>query len=233
MTNESKSTSNEVNALCTDLLGLTTAETKSNNTSDDVFGCFFSSPPASNANGSATITTTDQKSQNATIATAPASNQTKQGTQTSLAQEEQDFFNQIPTEKEKTKLTNDSILALYSQTPTINQFNPLATNQTYPPQMMMNNIQTGGNGMFNAGPVPMQYANPLNSFNMMQPPTAMMGNPQQPPLQQQPQQPFMGNHINLDMQSSGQPTNPQSAAFNTLGYPMSTIQPFPQQRIPQ
>lgn len=182
MTNEPKAPTSEVNALCTDLLGLTTSETKAS-ASDDVFGCFFSSPPIANANGSTTVT--DQKTQAATL----ASNQTKQGTQLSLAQEEQDFFNQIPTEKEKAKLTNDSILALYSQTPTMNQFNPLSTNPIYPSQMMINNMPAGGNPMFNSGAVPMQYANPINSFSMYNS-TAIIGNQQK---QQQPQQPFMGN----------------------------------------
>lgn len=35
----------------------------------------------------------------------------------SLAKEEQDFFNQVPTEKEKTKMTKDSIMALYGSAP--------------------------------------------------------------------------------------------------------------------
>lgn len=37
-----------------------------------------------------------------------------------LAKEEQDFFNQVPTEKEKTKMTKDSIMALYGTTPATN-----------------------------------------------------------------------------------------------------------------
>lgn len=45
----------------------------------------------------------------------------------SLAKEEQDFFNQVPTEKEKTKMTKDSIMALYATAPNPNtilgQFN--------------------------------------------------------------------------------------------------------------
>lgn len=214
---EPKAPPTEVNALCTDLLGLSTGDAKSAASDNDVFGCFFSSPPVTNASA---LTT-----EAAAAPAAPATpNQTSPGSNASLAQEEQDFFNQVPAEKEKTKLTNDSILALYSQAPAMNQFNTLATNPAFPPQMM-----GGGNPLFNAGAVPMQFASPINSFNMMQP-TALVGQ-QQP--QQQPQQPFMGNHINFDMPAAGPPANAQPNAFSTLGYPMSTIQPFPQQRIPQ
>ena len=93
---------------------------------------------------------------------------------TSLAQEEQDFFNQIPTEKEKAKMTKDSILALYGQAPTIGQFQTNfsaatvpANNHQYVPQVMPQNAGFGAIG------APLQFG---NAFGMPgQPAVQQMG----------------------------------------------------------
>lgn len=96
-----------------DLLGLDTTkpETKSSN-NDDIFSSFFSAPQEKPVE-------------------APKPEQPKNDLKT----EEENFFKQAaPTEKEKSKLTKDSILALYSQTPSTNlanQFNQ-GQQQQYP-----------------------------------------------------------------------------------------------------
>lgn len=79
----------------TDLLGLQNGE--------DGFGGFLSASSIDNKNSSV---------------------ETKEDNKTATQSEEESFFNQLaPTEKEKAKLTKDSILALYSNTPTVNKFN--------------------------------------------------------------------------------------------------------------
>ncbi|KAI5638355.1 putative GTPase activating protein for arf domain-containing protein [Phthorimaea operculella] len=84
-----------------DLLGLDTSKPETKN--DDIFSSFFSAPEK------------------------PAKPNPEQ-TKPDLKTEEENFFKQAaPSEKEKSKLTKDSILALYSQTPSTNlanQFNP-------------------------------------------------------------------------------------------------------------
>lgn len=74
---------------------------------NDVFGYFVSET----SNGKITTTTASQ----------PAS-VTKECAEPSLEQLEQDFFNHVtPNEKEKAKMTKDSILALYGTAPTMNR----------------------------------------------------------------------------------------------------------------
>lgn len=118
-------------ATSADLLGLDTTKAEAKPPSDDIFSSFFSAPhvPAP----------TEQK---------PEENKPD------LKAEEQNFFNQAaPTEKEKSKLTKDSILALYSQTPSQNlgnQFNPVQP-AAYPYgtayQAPFSNVQPIQNGM--------------------------------------------------------------------------------------
>lgn len=87
-----------------------------------------------------------------TTATVPSStvsnNPTKEPAESSLAQQEHDFFNQVPNEKEKAKMTKDSILALYGQAPTI----PTA-NQFMPGMQTMPTVDANGS-LFG---MPMQY----------------------------------------------------------------------------
>lgn len=131
-----------------DLLGLgspTTSNGHNQNTiigdltgSVDVFSNFLSGPPAtSNADELA----------NSTIPTTTA----VQNNTPSLAKQEQDFFNQVPSENGKSKMTKDSILALYGTGPSttnslpqfsggggavFNQFGAAQTGFAVPPQMV-------------------------------------------------------------------------------------------------
>lgn len=160
-TSSENTSANDSNLFSSDLLGLsspTAASTaivdnnKSTTEHNDVFSCFLSAPISSNAN--------EKNGSIATNATPSATtNPTKLNSETSLAQEEQDFFNQIPTEKEKAKLTKDSILALYGQAPPMGQFNHQTANNQFVPQMMATNAMTTvpiGNVTYGAG-IPMQY----------------------------------------------------------------------------
>lgn len=125
----------EVKSYSSDLLGLSTpsngasasdAKTLISDSSNDVFGVFLSD--TSSANGAA----------NGKVSAKPSittTNQQKEMPELSLAQQEQDFFNQVPNEKEKAKMTKDSILALYGAAPTINRL-PTNTNNQYIPQGM-------------------------------------------------------------------------------------------------
>lgn len=106
-----------------DLLGLgspTTSNGHNQNTiiadltgSTDVFSNFLSGPPA---------TSNVEELANSTMPTTTV----VQNNTTSLAKQEQDFFNQVPSENGKSKMTKDSILALYgtapSTTPSLAQF---------------------------------------------------------------------------------------------------------------
>ncbi|XP_041980475.1 stromal membrane-associated protein 1 [Aricia agestis] len=127
-----------------DLLGLdTTKPEPPKPANDDIFSSFFSAPQEKPAEPAA----------------AP---------KTDLRTEEENFFKQpAPTEKEKTKLTKDSILALYSQTPsnTMNQFNPQP--QQFNPQPQQFNPQPQ---QFNAqpqqfNPQPQQFNPQPQQFN--------------------------------------------------------------------
>lgn len=170
-----------VDTVSSDLLGLSSPignpaenDVKKNNGaadhSNDVFTCFLSGPPppSSTTTSNAGIETKT----NANSIPKPKLNENP--IQSSLAQEEQDFFNQIPTEKEKAKMTKDSIMALYANPPTINQFNAnfntttgAGTNQ-FVSTMTSMPITGFGNGpiQFSTGH-PTQYAMQPNSFNQM------------------------------------------------------------------
>lgn len=100
-----------------DLLGLgspTTSNGHNQNTiisdlasSGDVFSNFLSGPPATS--------NVDELANNTVPTTTAVQNNTS-----SLAKQEQDFFNQVPSESGKSKMTKDSILALYGAAPTTN-----------------------------------------------------------------------------------------------------------------
>lgn len=86
----------------------------------DVFSNFLSAPPAVNNSASASVSTN-------VVAGATTDELANAIPNDSLAKQEQDFFNQVlPNEKEKAKMTKDSILALYgtaTTSPSIGQFN--------------------------------------------------------------------------------------------------------------
>lgn len=180
---------------------------------NDVFSCFLSAPVSSNANEKNGLITTNT-TVTTTSAPASASAPITAAKETSLAQEEQDFFNQIPTEKEKAKLTKDSILALYGQGPAMGQFSNHQTT-TFVPQMMganaMNTSVPIGNvqNAFGTG-IPMQYqsasgAIPFGTMPTMQQSTG----PIQPP-------PSTVNSFGFPatMQQNVFPTNPATNPTN-------------------
>lgn len=78
-------------------------------------------------------------------ATAPAKESTVPST---LAQQEQDFFNQVPSDKDKTgKMTKDSILALYGAAPPINRMPPPAVNNHFMGQGMPGQLSNDFNSL--------------------------------------------------------------------------------------
>lgn len=192
---------NETNSFGSDLLGLSSptnvpSDVKKNhvdlNTNNDVFSCFLSGPQNSTANS--TDDTTKTQVQNS------QQNNGNDTSATSLAQEEQDFFNQIPTEREKTKMTKDSILALYGTAPTaMGQFNSVTANQQFVSQMIPS---AGGNYIGAAAGQPLQYG---VGYSM-------------PAQTQQPGVPGLMNY-----QQTG------SGPFNSfMGFPGGVQQPFQQ-----
>jgi stromal membrane-associated protein len=73
-----------------------------------------------------------------------ATEEAKKEEEKSAKSEEESFFNQIaPTEKEKVKLTKDSILALYSNTPA-NNFNQFQSQMPYQGNFPPQNFQSFG-----------------------------------------------------------------------------------------
>lgn len=202
-----------------DLLGLDTTKPEPKpSTNDDIFSSFFSAPE---------------------IPAQPKPDKTK----SDLKTEEENFFKQpAPTEKEKSKLTKDSILALYSQTPSntlASQFNPVQPIQSIQPVQSIQPIQSiqpaypfGTYQPYNS--MPMQ--NGIQSFNQFQSmpnqfqafPTQMQPQPQPQPQQSQ-NQPFQQNFFNqnqsqLSQQFSGLnlgqfpsvfPPNPNMASNTT------------------
>lgn len=94
-----------------------------------------------------------------TTATVPstASDNAMKPAETTLAQQEHDFFNQVPNEKEKAKMTKDSILALYGQAPTMS-----TANQFMPGMQTMPTADANGS-LFG---MPMQYQQQPPAFGM-------------------------------------------------------------------
>lgn len=131
-----------------------------------------------------------------------------------LKTEEENFFKQpAPSEKEKSKLTKDSILALYSQSPSTNlanQMNPQPVSFPFGQQYQ----QQGFNSM------PVQNGMQQQQFNQFQ----GMGSQfqqfgVQQPLQQQPmQQPMQGQSFPQNNQQffQQQPNQQLSQQFGSL-----------------
>ncbi|CAH0597043.1 unnamed protein product [Chrysodeixis includens] len=176
-----------------DLLGLdTTSKPDPKPANDDIFSSFFSAPQEKPAEPKPEDLKPDLKT------------------------EEENFFKQAaPTEKEKSKLTKDSILALYSQTPStnlVNQFNPQP--QPVQPAYPFGNVYQQN---FNSMPVQngMQFQQfPIN--NQFQQP---FGGQVQQPLQSQP---FQSN------QFFNQPQQPLAQQFNSLNLGQSFPNAFAQ-----
>ena len=83
--------------------------------SNDVFSSFVSAPTKTT---SATIKPLTNENIASAISDCNSNGKNVQNTTSNLLKEEEDFFNQIPSEGEKAKLTKDSILALYGTIPT-------------------------------------------------------------------------------------------------------------------
>lgn len=172
----------------TDLLGLDSGKSDSKSApSDDIFSSFFSAPQEKPAD-------------------VP-----KPEVKNDLKAEEENFFKQAaPTEKEKSKLTKDSILALYSQTPSSNLVNQF---QQQPVQYQF--------GYQQGYTVPQQQV-PQNGmqFNQFQPVSSQFQQPFAAPLQQPlQQQPFSNT------QYFNQPTQAQQLQQQFGG--LSLGQSFP------
>ncbi|XP_026750555.2 stromal membrane-associated protein 1 [Galleria mellonella] len=181
-----------------DLLGLDTGKPDTKPSNDDIFSSFFSAP------------------QEKPVEPKP------EEVKPDLKTEEENFFKQAaPTEKEKSKLTKDSILALYSQTPSTNlgnQFNPVQpVQQSYPfggvyPQQPYNNMPAQ-NGM---------------QFNQFQP----MGSQFQPQFGAPLQQPLQGTQNfgqnNQFFNQSQQPAQQLQQQFSGLNLGQSFPNAFAQ-----
>lgn len=164
-----------------------TPETKSSNTSDllglqngdDSFSNFLSAPvPTNNSANNAT----PKKDEKEVV---------------DIKSEEESFFNQtVPTEKEKAKLTKDSILALYATAPPVNNFNPSFNAQ---PAQFNANFSAGQSNFqnFNAfgQNVPQQPQNFAPMQNGMQFGANQFSQQQTQQPQQQQQQHFQPNQF--------------------------------------
>lgn len=179
-----------------DLLGLDTSKPESKN--DDIFSSFFSAekPPE------------------------PKPEEQKPDLKT----EEENFFNQpAPSEKEKSKLTKDSILALYSQAPGSNLGNqfgqPSYSFGTYQtPSAQYNNMSQNIPIQQSMQNMPMQNGVQFNQFqgmNQFQQPFGMQ-QPMQQPLQGQfqSQQFFNQPSAPVSNQQLNQPLSQQFGGLN-------------------
>ncbi|CAH2237684.1 jg11361 [Pararge aegeria aegeria] len=178
-----------------DLLGLdsttTKPEVKSTN-NDDIFSSFFSAPTEK----------PDLKPEE---------------TKPDLKTEEENFFKQAaPTDKEKSKLTKDSILALYSQTPSntlASQFNPIQSQS----------------GQFNSGQAQPGQFNPVQSqpgqFNSVPPQPGQFNSVPPQPGQFNPVQP----QGNFSFSSVYQPPSYNSLGMQNGMQSFNQFQPMPNQ----
>lgn len=185
--------------------------------------------------------TTNGKSTTVTTANAVVpstnANPTKEATvaEPTLAQQEHDFFNQVPSEKEKAKLTKDSILALYGAAPSMNS---LPTNNQFMPGMPSMNVDNGSlfgmqipsyqsqqQPVFGMPAVNPQNAGGINNFAQF----GLMQQGQQMNFQQPPH--TINSIPNQSMGFSNVPQNPSLQAFNqanvtkTNSFPTATHPP--------
>lgn len=233
-----------------DLLGLSSPTSSSNgqtvkasasaivdlSSGADVFSNFLSAAPITNSTATTVSTLTSSSTLSNGDNTIQISNVQNPNT---LAKEEADFFNQVvPSDKERAKMTKDSILALYgtpsTQSPSIGQFNgfnqfPTAQPNFVTPLQMTSFGNVGG--QFNVSAVPA-------STNQL-----LGHGPNQNYLQQQQHQVINGQNngatlfsaqpgfgANFQQQSFAQfPPNPTiaNASFPVQGTPFNQAQQLP------
>lgn len=162
------------NTATLDLLGLDapTNQTTTNGScsGDDIFSSFLSATPAITATPSLSSTITTS-----TTTTAALLNGTADGSSTGVATktDEENFFNQTaPSTQEKSKMTRDSILALYGTAPSQQStwFGAFGGQNTFStPQIpMTNQINPGQMGMVNnsmGNGMQMGGINPMNGMS--------------------------------------------------------------------
>ncbi|CAH2057127.1 unnamed protein product, partial [Iphiclides podalirius] len=175
-----------------DLLGLDTGKPDTKQTTnDDIFSSFFSAPQEK-----------------------PSETPKQEELKPDLKVEEENFFKQpAPTEKEKSKLTKDSILALYSQTPTTNLVNQFSTVPQVQPQAFPF-ATPYQNPMYNN--MPMQ--NGMQHFNQFQPMNSQFqqfGSQMPPQNMQAPHSSFPQN--NQQFFSNAPVQQPQPALSQQFG----------------
>ncbi|XP_031623920.1 stromal membrane-associated protein 1 [Contarinia nasturtii] len=201
---------NDVKSYSSDLLGLSTPvngpplsssnETKpAADNSNDIFGYFMSE---TTANGK-------------TTSTVPSINTNSTKIESTLAQQEHDFFNQVPNEKEKAKMTKDSILALYGAAPTI----PQQTNQFMPGMQSMNATD---NGSLFGMQMPYQQQQQQPAFGMA--PASGLNNFAQFGMMQQGGQPQMNFQNSMILPA----TTNQSMGFSNVPQINPSLQSFQQ-----
>lgn len=182
--------------------------------SNDIFGCFMDST---------TTTATNGKSTNAVPSTNNATHETK--AEPTLAQQEHDFFNQVPNEKEKAKMTKDSILALYATAPTINA---MPTNNQF--MQGIPSMNATDNGSLFGMPMQFQQAPPQQqqpAFGMQQavnaPAAGAINNFAQFGLMTQ-----QGQQMNFQQSHTMNSMPNQSMGFSNVPQVNPTMQPFNQ-----
>lgn len=159
-----------------DLLGLSTPvngppDTNNASLDNDIFGFFMSAAPAATG-----------MQASAAAAPLPASGSAKAGAgESSLAQQEQDFFNQVggAIDNDKGKMTKDSILALYGAAPTMSRAPPVNNQFMAQGIPQLNDDFARLTTQFPAQPQPQQPAaafgalmnngNSFDHFGLMQP----------------------------------------------------------------
>ncbi|KAJ8673374.1 hypothetical protein QAD02_004636 [Eretmocerus hayati] len=186
------------NSATLDLLGLDAPENQSSangsSSGDDIFSSFLSAAPAP-SNSSVTNGTTTESSSSSDLAKS----------------EEESFFNQpAPTPQEKSKMTKDSILALYATQPSqpfgSNMFSQQMPAQQFQPQMS----SVGAFGQPLNTSVPSQMS--MTGVNQMTMPSNQMSNQ----LGGMSANPMLNNAMTLQAQMQSVPSPvPQMVSNNS------------------
>lgn len=154
--------------LSTPVNGPSACDVKGADNSNDIFGYFMSGTTTTNGKSSGNAAAAEPAATVTSVPSTANNNPTNAPAESSLAQQEHDFFNQVPNEKEKAKMTKDSILALYGQAPAAKQF--------MPGMQTMQSVDANGSLFGNIGMPMQQYQQPSqpSAFGM-----PGVGNPQQ------------------------------------------------------